>query len=167
MKESARAKRLKRHQRRNRQQSKLNLVALMDIFTILVFFLMVNSSTEVRLLDRNSGIVLPESTAEQSPDEVLALVVTARDILLNGEAILRRDDLEAFEGNVEPVLRAQLDRFSSQSSFPADPERGRAVTILADQQLPYALLKKIMATCVEAGYGNISLAVTRIAPEAG
>lgn len=167
MKESARAKRLKRHHRRTQHQGKLNLVALMDIFTILVFFLMVNSSTDVRLLDRDSGIVLPESSAEQTPDDVPALLVTTRDIRLNGETVLTLDALEAHEGAVEPLLRARLGEIAGRRERAADDDRGLPVTILADQQLPYALLKKLMATCVDAGFGRISLAVTRVTPEAG
>lgn len=167
MKESARAKRLKRHHRRTQHQGKLNLVALMDIFTILVFFLMVNSSTDVRLLDRDAGIVLPESSAEQSPDDVPALLVTARDVRLNGETVLSLAALEAHEGTIEPLLRAKLGDIAGRSERISDDQRGRPVTILADQQLPYALLKKLMATCVDAGFGRISLAVTRVTPEAG
>ncbi|MGK0261262.1 MAG: biopolymer transport protein ExbD, partial [Candidatus Azotimanducaceae bacterium] len=45
----------------------LNLVSLMDIFTILVFFLMVNSS-EVEVLQTSSDIKLPDSTSEQRPE---------------------------------------------------------------------------------------------------
>ncbi len=65
MKESAKARRLKRHYRRNKSQGKMNLVSLMDIFTILVFFLMVNSSSDVQVLNQNSTIKLPDSTAQQ------------------------------------------------------------------------------------------------------
>ncbi|HCP20989.1 MAG TPA: RNA polymerase subunit sigma-70, partial [Marinobacter hydrocarbonoclasticus] len=84
MKESAKARRLKRHYRRNKSQGKMNLVSLMDIFTILVFFLMVNSSSDVQVLNQNNTIKLPDSTAQQPPGDVLALTVTDRDILVNG-----------------------------------------------------------------------------------
>lgn len=66
MKMSFRAKRLERQNQRLAQASKLNLVALMDIFTILVFFLMVNQS-EVKVLQSNKDISLPRSVSEQLP----------------------------------------------------------------------------------------------------
>ena len=44
MVKSARAKRMEKHHKRNKGTAALNLVSLMDIFTILVFFLLVNSS---------------------------------------------------------------------------------------------------------------------------
>ena len=87
MKESAKARRQKRHYRRNKSQGKMNLVSLMDIFTILVFFLMVNSSSDVQVLNQNNTIKLPDSTAQQPPGDVLALTVTDRDILVNGRLV--------------------------------------------------------------------------------
>ncbi len=160
MKESAKAKRLKRHYRRGKQQSKLNLVSLMDIFTILVFFLMVNSSSDVQVLNQENTIKLPESTAETPPGEVLALTVTDNDILVNGRVVADLDAFRAFEGRVVPSLKEELDYQAGRSTAPA-PEAGRPITILADRDLPYELLKKIMSTCVDAGYASISLAVNQ------
>ena len=160
MKEAAKAKRLKRHHRRGKQQSKLNLVSLMDIFTILVFFLMVNSSSDVQVLNQDNAIKLPDSSAQQPPGDVLALTVTDNDILVNGRVVMKRDVLQAFSGQVEPALKEELDYQASRSSAPA-PDAGRPITILADRELPYELLKKIMSTCVDAGYASISLAVNQ------
>ncbi|ONF45302.1 RNA polymerase subunit sigma-70 [Marinobacter lutaoensis] len=160
MKESARARRLKRHLRRNQHQGKMNLVSLMDIFTILVFFLMVNSSSDVQVLTQNDTIKLPDSTAEQPPGDVLALTVTDGDILVNGRPVVKRAAFQAFEGTVEPALKEELEYQARRSGTPA-PEAGRPITILADRELPYALLKKIMSTCVDAGYAAISLAVNQ------
>lgn len=160
MKESAKAKRIKRHQRRGKQQGKLNLVSLMDIFTILVFFLMVNSSSDVQVLKQDKRIDLPVSNAEQAPKEALALTVTETDILVSGRAIISLENMRAFAGEVEPLLKAELDYQAGRARSPA-PEQGRPITIVADKELPYALLKKIMSTCVDAGYASISLAVNR------
>lgn len=164
MKESAKAKRLKRHQRRGKQQSKLNLVSLMDIFTILVFFLMVNSSSDVQVINPDKGIELPVSSADTPPDETLALTVTEQDIIVNGRSVLKRDALLSFEGEIEPSLKKELDYQARRAGTPA-PENGRPITIVADRELPYELLKKIMSTCVDAGYASISLAVSQDAKQ--
>ncbi|BES70433.1 hypothetical protein RE428_14510 [Marinobacter nanhaiticus D15-8W] len=164
MKESAKAKRLKRHQRRGKQQSKLNLVSLMDIFTILVFFLMVNSSSDVQVINPDKGIQLPVSSADTPPDETLALTVTDQDIIVSGRPVLKRDALLRFEGEIEPSLKQELD-YQAQRAGTPPPETGRPITIVADRELPYELLKKIMSTCVEAGYASISLAVSQDAKQ--
>ena len=160
MKESSKAKRIKRHQRRSKNQGKLNLVSLMDIFTILVFFLMVNSSSDVQVLNQDNSVKLPVSNADQMPKETLALAITQDDILVGGRPIVKVDQMTAFDGEVEPLLKAELD-YQAKRSTAEIPATGRPITILADQQVPYELLKKIMTTCVDAGYASISLAVTR------
>jgi biopolymer transport protein ExbD len=70
MKSSLRARRMASNHRRMQQNSKLNLVSLMDIFTILVFFLMVNSG-DVEILQSDKDITLPDSVSEQKPDLTL------------------------------------------------------------------------------------------------
>ena len=163
MKESAKAKRIQRHQRRAKNQGKLNLVSLMDIFTILVFFLMVNSSSDVQTVNQNNVVKLPVSNADQSPQDTLALAVTGEDILISGRSVVKVATMEAFDGEVEPLLKAELDYQSKRSQMVLDGSR--PITIVADRELPYELLKKIMTTCVDAGYGSISLAVNRHAQE--
>jgi biopolymer transport protein ExbD len=164
MKESAKAKRLKRHYKRGKQQSKLNLVSLMDIFTILVFFLMVNSSSDVQVLNQENAIKLPESTAETPPGDVLALTVTDNEILVNGRVVTALAVFRSFDGDIEPTLKEELD-YQAGRSGSSEPEAGRPITILADRELPYELLKKIMSTCVDAGYASISLAVNQKAEQ--
>ena len=72
--------------------------------------------------------------------------------------------LQAFDGDIEPSLKAELDYQAGRASSSA-PEAGRPITILADRELPYELLKKIMSTCVDAGYASISLAVSQNAKQ--
>ncbi|MFT5718574.1 MAG: biopolymer transport protein ExbD [Oleiphilaceae bacterium] len=160
MKTSAKAKRIQRHQKRGKAQGQLNLVSLMDIFTILVFFLMVNSASDVQVLNQDNSVKLPVSNADKVPINALALAVTADDILVGGRPILKVDQLNAFDGDIEPLLKAELDYQSSKSRAAPSP-LGLPIIILADRELPYELLKKIMTTCVESGYASISLAVNK------
>ena len=60
MQMSQRAKRMERRNVRGKKSVTLNLVSLMDIFTILVFFLLVNSG-QVETLPNARDITLPES----------------------------------------------------------------------------------------------------------
>lgn len=159
MKQSARAQRLQRHHKRSKQVATLNLVSLMDIFTILVFFLMVNSS-DVQVLNQNNSVRLPLSIADQAPRDTLAVIVTAEDILVSGRPVISLNIVRQIPGDLVPALKAELDYQSSRALSEAPPT-GRPITIVADRELPYELLKKIMATCVEAGYSAISLAVNR------
>jgi biopolymer transport protein ExbD len=60
---------------------------------------------------------------------------------------------------VEPlrvILRAEADK---RLLLAKDDPSAREVTVMADKDLPYSFLKKIMATCTAAEYAKVSLAV--------
>lgn len=158
MKMSRRAKRMSRHFNRNKKQPGLNLVSLMDIFTILVFFLMVNQS-DVKVLN-NDSIKLPYSTAEKMPAEALMILIDKENILVQGRAISKVEDAVKAGELIEPLKQELLYQASRQAPVEGD-EIVRPITIVGDKKIPYGLLKKIMATCAEANYTNISLAVNR------
>jgi biopolymer transport protein ExbD len=160
MVKSARAKRMEKHHKRNKGAGVLNLVSLMDIFTILVFFLLVNSS-DVQTLPNAKDMKLPESIAEKKPEETVTILVGRTDILVQGTPVAKIADVMAIKGNDIPALReallSQNDRVLRREA--KDDIAGREVTIMGDKDIPYRLLKKIMATCTNSDYGQISLAV--------
>lgn len=156
---SARAKRMERHHRRARPVA-LSLVSLMDIFTILVFFLLVNQA-EVQALDVPRNITLPESMATAKPAETVVVMVTPTEVLVQGRVVAKVSDVDAQPGLViEPLklaLKQQTDRFLRASA--AADVAAREITILGDRTVPYRVLKKVMASCTDSDYGKLSLAV--------
>ena len=162
MQMSKRALRMERHHRRTRKGSALSLVSMMDIFTILVFFLLV-SSAETEVLPNPKEIQLPESAALEKARESVVVMVTDTQILVQGRpvttvaAALAGDELVIAE--LKAALRQQTDRVLIQQAK-ADIA-AREVTILGDRELPYRLLKRVMASCTAAEFGQISLAVVQ------
>lgn len=156
---SSRASRMDRRHKRGKPGG-LNLVSLMDIFTILVFFLLVNSS-DVEELPNAKKIQLPESIAEQKASETVVIMIGDEDILVQGSPVAKVADVMQAKGNDIPELRqalkSQNDRVLRREA--QDDIAGREVTIMGDKDIPYRLLKKVMATCTESDYGQISLAV--------
>ena len=137
----------------------LNLVSLMDIFTILVFFLMVNAS-EVEILETSTAIKLPDSTSEEEPEHRVSIEVSNDELLLQGEVIARVSDILSTD---DPVIAVLVKKLTEQ-------ERGvesGSVTIMGDRTLPYELLKRVMHTCQQSGFTHIALAVNRAADEGG
>jgi biopolymer transport protein ExbD len=162
MKESLRAKRMAKNHRRMGQSSKLNLVSLMDIFTILVFFLLINSS-DVEILSTEKSIQLPESLANQKPDTTLLIKVNNEDLLVGTRSIAKVKDILSGSSVTIEVLEKELKYQAGRRPLTElEKEKGRAVTIMGDQAVPYALLKRIMATCAVNDFRDISLAVTQI-----
>jgi len=156
---SRRARRMERHHKKNTKSS-LNLVSLMDIFTILVFFLLVNSS-ESEVLERNQAVQIPESVAQQKPRETVVVMVTPEQVLVQGQLVATIAEIGAQDTRtvkaLGDALQAQVDRLIIKAG--ADDLETREVTIMGDKDIPYSVLKKVMTTCSEANYGQISLAV--------
>lgn len=167
MKSSRRAKRMAKSHKRHGKPAGLNLVSLMDIFTIMVFFLMMNQS-DVEVMS-NDAIELPKSSAEAQPKNTINLMVSGDDVVVQGRPIVAVKDILAMQEEVEviPDLKKELDYLSTKS-LPSDEELelGRAITIMGDQGIPYKVLKRIMATCQKAKYTQISLAVQKAQKEA-
>ncbi|WP_421131720.1 ExbD/TolR family protein [Alteromonas sp. A079] len=165
MKQSVRAKRMARNHKRNARQAKLSLVSLMDIFTILVFFLMLNAS-DVQVLDNHKSITLPESPSEVAAKETLLIMVNNSSLVLQGEKLADIEEILSSSDETIDVLADELAFRFQQASTPANVDasdesavQGKAITIMGDRSVPYALLKKIMYTCAQAGYTDVSLAV--------
>ena len=160
MKQSRRAKRMERHHKRHKGAPGFNLVSLMDIFTILVFFLLVNTG-EGEVLPSTKNVELPESIAEQKPRQNVVVMVTEHDILVQGARVASIDELKTASAlQIEPLIAALQQQ--NQRRVLLDPQGKKVapeVTIMGSKDIPYQLLKKVMASCTEAGYGKISLAV--------
>ena len=155
MKSSRRIQRLSRHRTK---LEKMNLTSLMDVFTILVFFLVMNSGDEV--LDSN-GLVLPESVVETKPIETVVINVGKDEVLVQGQPVVRIADLLATDGgDIVPIMErlAELQNRVIGVRTQAIAE-SMAITILADKSIPFSVVKQIMSTCTAQGYSRISLAV--------
>jgi biopolymer transport protein ExbD len=171
MKKSVRAMRMERHHKRMAKESKLSLVSLMDIFTILVFFLMFNAS-DVQVLQSHKSVKLPQSTVENAAAETLVIMVNASDLMLQGKKLANISDvMSSSDEMIKPLSNELLYQASrngvlnKQLSVPNDEDQqdiARSITIMGDKDIPYKLLKKIMQTCADSGYTNISLAVEQL-----
>ena len=153
------AQRPRRSVRESRGQKavRLNLVSLMDVFTILVFFLLVNSGDVQQ--PSGSQLKLPAAKAATPITESLVIAVNERGISVQGHHVADVSEVLAsqetvIEGLLEE-LQYQLERTGMLEAAAAD----RVATVMGDREIPFALLQRIIATANEAGYGRISLAV--------
>jgi biopolymer transport protein ExbD len=144
---------------RNKQQLDLNLVSLIDIFTILIFFLL-SSASEVETLPSFKAVKLPESTADKLPKETIVVVVSGVDILVDGRKVANVSDVMRAEGDVILPLKAELELLAKRQVIRQENQgQKQAVTIMGDKDIPYALLRKVMVTSSRANFTEVSFAV--------
>ena len=160
------SRRMKRMGRNKRKVTGLNLTPLMDVFTILVFFLLFHSSGG-DILETPKQIKLPDSVVETKPRETVVIMVSPEVVVVQGEAVVNTpelldDSVRMVAGITERLEQLERNIIGISTKTVAE---GKEITILADKTIPFKVLKKIMSTCTDSGYGRISLAVVQKAEQ--
>jgi biopolymer transport protein TolR len=158
VKQTRRAHRMEIRSQRKSKIAPMNLVSLMDIFTILVFFLLAQSAA-VEVLPNTDKLELPESLAQEHARETVVVMITAEDILVNGRSAMRTSEAMS-SAELTPLRKVLEEQAKRIVKVGEGDERDRGeITIMADKNLPYSLLKKVMLTSTQANYGLLSFAV--------
>ncbi len=156
------SRRIKRMKRNRVKIGKMNLTSLMDVFTILVFFLLVNSGS-VEILDAPKEVTLPESRVESKPRETVVVFISPEEVLVQGKLVARVEDIVNGEEGVLDPIHARLADLKENiiGTSTLTVAASQEVTILADKSVPFMVVKTVMSTCTSQGYENVSLAVTQ------
>jgi biopolymer transport protein TolR len=157
---SRRARKIVREIRKASREGELNVVSLIDIFAILVFYLLVNALV-VEILPSPKALTLPESIAEQEPKQTVLILITNEDIIVDNQKVMSTADAAASTAAVLPDLKYKLNE---QTLMPVEGGTAGQVTrgdvnIMADKSIPFQILRKVMATCSDTRFAKISLAV--------
>lgn len=162
MSSGRRMRRMERFRRKDNKVAALSLVALIDMFTNLVFFLLVSQGVSV-IQEPRKEIQLPDSYVEEMPRSTVVIMVSDKWVLVEGDQLATVDEILTTKEDSVAAIRdrlAQIKRkvigLTEQTNAQSDE-----VTILADKELPFKIMKKLMSTCASAGYSKISLAVNQ------
>lgn len=141
----------------------LNLVSLMDIFTILVFFLLMNSG-DSQEIEKATFITLPDSQATGSFQNDLLITIGDQFVSVGDVDVVDIATVKAAKGKSIETLASVLKERAEEKGELTDFEQknGRSVTIMGDQDVPYLILKAVMATCSQENFRDIALAVNQV-----
>ena len=151
----------RRAERRSRNQNMvdMNLVSLIDVFTILIFFLLSNSGG-VETLPSPKAVKLPESVAQTQPRDTIVIVVSGTEIIVDGRKVAMVADVIDAPDDMIEGLKAELDLQANRQVIRKENEtKGKTLTIMGDKDIPYRLLRKIMYTSARANFSDVSFAV--------
>ena len=146
--------------RKVREDAHLNLIPMIDILSVLVAFLLVYS-TDVEVLQNPKGVMIPQSVTDVRPKQSVVVMVTKDALLVQGETVASLAEISDPHTQLIEPLRKVLQRPIAGLDAEARDATltSREVTVLADKDLPYEVLRKVLATCTAASYGRIALAV--------
>lgn len=164
MKNTRRIKRMTRAQRN--KVGGLNLTSLMDVFTILVLYLLVNQSA-VEIVEPPKDVKLPDSVVESKPRQTVVLMVNEEVVSIQGEAIATIEDIKANKTGVIVPVRDALEKVKENiiGDTTEAIAKSKEVTIMAHRTVPFEVLRTLMSSCTSAGYTKISLAVNQKASQ--
>lgn len=151
----------------NPEVAKLSLISLMDIFTILVFFLLLNSG-ESQNVETAKFVSLPDSISGSELHDEFTIFVGVDEIMFGDEQVFLVADLFKDLGKpIEPLSLALEKNTQGLGELNAFQKKlGLSVTIMADKSVDYEILKAVMETCRDKNYRNISLAVNNVTSDA-
>lgn len=158
MKDTRRMKRMSRS--RKKGVPAMSLTSLMDVFTILVFFLLVNSSAS-ELLEAPKNIKLPSSIVETKPRETVVILISNEEVLIQGELVILVSEIIDSKREVIVEITRKLKELKKNviGISTKTVAQSNEVTILSHRTIPFKVLRKVMVSSTYAGYEKISMAV--------
>ena len=143
-----RKSRLKHQERRIRMVS-LSLTSMVDMFAILVIFLLVNSSTISQWIEVSHNIELPRSSFADQPQKAPAIQISNEGIF--GDERLLVTAKESLRGSAAfGPIKDFLSKFDRREGF---------VNIVAHTRVPFGVVRRVVSSCQDAGFGKVNLAV--------
>lgn len=136
----------------------LNIVSLIDVFAILVFYLLVNALNP-EVLPVPAVLKLAESEARQPPLPTLSIAISEREIRIDGRLVSSAPEGLAGSRNAIRELRAALHEAGLPATEAKAAAGKREISIIADKRLQFRVLKQVMSACADEQYAHVSLAV--------
>lgn len=145
---------------------RLNLTALMDILSNIIFFLMASFGAQTLEMSSAANVKLPTSTSELSLRMSVAVAVSQDEIFVEDEPVgrLNKGRLVGLDENrFLPKLGETLRRYRAQQL--AKNERPKpeddVVLFIADKRLKFSTIDRVMKTCARAGFTKFRFAVAK------
>lgn len=164
----------------------LSLTAMVDMFTVLVIFLLQNYNATGEILYIPKEVVLPKASSVRELKPAHVVTISNKEILLDKDVVATFDDVKGTEEWSIPKLKEDLTAALQKSKaeqesklqnrirdvvettrgeVEEDPNAWSKVTIQADKGVDFLTIKKVLWTVTEAGAGEINFAVTKVPQE--
>lgn len=144
----------------------LNLVALIDILTNILFFLLVSYASQELQLQGAQKIKLPSSFVSQQLKMATTVALSEKELRVEQIAIakVKNGKIDAkTEGDKIVPLYNKLNtlRAMRRSASRGPSENDDVILLLADKGVQFATLSKVLRTSAMAGYPHFRFAVMR------
>ncbi|MGB7567335.1 MAG: biopolymer transporter ExbD [Chitinivibrionales bacterium] len=157
----------KKYRKRGSSIVKLNITSMIDMFTLMVVFLLQNFSAQGQLVTPAQGLRLPKSSVEKLAKEALSVKISQKNIMVEDAIVIGPEAYQALltqkDFMIEPLYKV-LNKYSEEARKSAEmfkSEFSGKISIQGDVEIPYNILTRVMYTCGQSGYPNMNLVVYR------
>jgi len=148
---------------RPKPRADLSLTSLLDMFTILLVFLLKSFSADGQMVTNTDDLTLPESTSLKPPRSAPIIAVTKEWVMFDDRPLVKIEELKTDGDLMIRPLQASLQqsRAFSEQLGQIDTRVGfnGTVDIMGDRDASFAVIKRVMYTCGQVGFNNMLLAV--------
>ena len=171
------AKLAERKHKRHTEPVELNIVAMMDMMTIVLVYLLKSYAADPVQIAPSPDTMLPQSTTQLTPQEAVQLAITPRVILVNDRKVatvkdgrvnaeFKKDNNPAsmYIVSLYDALKLEGNRqkmFARYNKERAEMQFKGLLTIIADKRIPFRLLTEVLYTAGQAEYGAYKFAVIK------
>ena len=155
----------------------LNVVPMVDMMTMLVIFLLQQFSATGEVLYMQKDIKLPDARHGQQIEVAPVVAISAAQVVVSGQKVAEVSELEKDPSQIIAPLVEKLRDEKKRWDFIHQNDRDREknwkgeVNVQADVKVPFRVVRRVMASAAEAGYGNVNFAAveesTAVAAAAG
>jgi Biopolymer transport protein ExbD/TolR. len=157
----------KKYRKRESSIVKLNITSMIDMFTLMVVFLLQNFSAQGQLVTPAQGLRLPKSSVEKLAKEALSVKISQKNIMVEDGIVIGPEAYQALLAQkdfmIEPLYKV-LNKYCEEAKKSAEmfkTEFSGKISIQGDVEIPYNILTRVMYTCGQSGYPNMNLVVYR------
>jgi biopolymer transport protein ExbD len=151
--------------RRGKDEVKLNITSMMDMFTIILVFLLKSYSAEGQLVTPAQGLEIPNSKTELPGKPSLEIKVSTEEIAVGDKVVAEvKTEMENKGFAIEPLvetLKHEKEKATLLAESLGETFKGELV-IQGDKNMPYKLLTKVMYSCGQAGYSKQRFVVYQV-----
>jgi biopolymer transport protein ExbD len=174
-KEARLYRRARRKQREAEGEIKeLNIVAMMDMMTIILVFLLKSYQASAINVNMNEQLTIPQSTTQLHPQENITVTVSTKEVAVNERKVVdvqggvipasakeggRADAF--YVGAIYDALKKEVEKQKTIARYNKDaPFTGR-VNVVADKKIPYRTLMEVLYTAGQAELGEYKFMVLK------
>lgn len=161
---------------RRKENSSLNITSLMDVMTIILVFLLKSYSTEDVSVAASEFLTLPVSTAQTAPKLAVNVVISQRDILVDGQVVLTIEpsadgswqipEAEKRQSLIPKLYdklneKAEVAKSLGDRTGSEDLAFKGQVLLQVDKELPFSVIRDVMYTAGQAQFGEFRFVVLK------